>query len=319
MEEKILNLISEMEAEAGRRNAIKNALVPQKEHLPVKYTAADVAEKTSDVWNEALRLIRSALGFEAVEDNVSVNTEAESEPVPTVNYRVTLKDGYEGSWTGNLAVPENVSFTKVKDVIADGVSIYRTTYNAGYVAGLISRDNGWKLEEETADSDGTEYLESFEIALEPSPVFVKHSEAEYEQMIDKVIKPLTDNMEKLSDNPKMKKYVLSHWNEYNLVDSQEEMLKLLNILEAHEENLDSLHDISMGNTEWLCGILFLDAPTDREVKKVLFEYNAFYRTKKDLIKACVVNAAEDDQVFEEFIKYETILECSDGFIRVFEC
>lgn len=316
MEEKILNMISEMEKEAGRLNAIKNALVPQKENLPIKYTAADVAEIKANLWNEALKMVSSAFVCEAVADNTSVDAAVESAPVPTTEYLFSLKDNYDGSWTGKITVPENVPLETIKEVIADCVSIYRTTYNASYVAGITAKEHGWNLEE--VKGAGEENMESFEITLEPSPVFVKHTEAEYEQMIDKIIKPLTEGMEKLNDNPKMKEHILSHWNEYNLVNSEEEMLKLLNILEAHEENLDTLHDISMGNTSWLCGILFNNAPTDREVKDDLFEYNAFYKSKKELIQAYVICSAENDEIFEECIQYELILESSDGYVRVFE-
>lgn len=319
MEEKILTLISQLEAEAGRCDSIKKALLPQQENLPLKYTAADMAEKTFEVWNTALKMVRSALAGDRRMDDIPDTAETEAPPVSTVDYFMTLKDEYEGMWTGKLTVPEHVTMEEVVAVMEEGMSGYRTTYNGRYKAKLVAGDLGWALEEVEADADATEHRNTLEIALQPSPVFVKHTEEEYEQMIDEIIKPLPEGAEKLNDNPKRKKHILSHWNEYNLVDSAEEMLKLLNILEAHDETLESLHDISMGNTRWLCEIYFDKAPTDREIKDTLFMYHSFYKNKEELVRSYVFDAAEDDELFEEYIRYETILESSDGFIRVFEC
>ena len=68
-------------------------------------------------------------------------------------------------------------------------------------------------------------------------------------------------------NEKMKRYILSNWKEYDLVDSEEEMLKVLNILEAHDENLDSLHDITIGNRDWLCGIWISSNPETGKLRR----------------------------------------------------
>lgn len=121
-------------------------------------------------------------------------------------------------------------------------------------------------------------------------------------------------------NDKIKNYVLSHWNQYNMVDSQEEMVEVLNILEAHDENLDTLHDVVMGNTKWLCGIWINSHPqTDREVKDILYEYNIFYRTYEELKNSeCLKEYAENFEMdIEEYCeKYADIRKTSDGFVRV---
>lgn len=118
-------------------------------------------------------------------------------------------------------------------------------------------------------------------------------------------------------NDKIKNYILSHWDQYNMVNTQEEMVKLLNILEAHDENLDTMHDIVMGNTEWLCGIWMNSAPsTDREVKDILFDFNCFYRTMEEMRESVREIAEDCEMTIDEFIDTEDIRETSDGYVRV---
>ena len=117
---------------------------------------------------------------------------------------------------------------------------------------------------------------------------------------------------------KRKQYILNNWEAYNIVDSQEEMIKVLNILEAHNENLDTMHDVIMGNTEWLCGILIGSAPsTDGEVKDILYDFNCFYKTMEEL-KEDIRELAEEccNQSVDEFLEFEDIRQTSDGFVRV---
>ena len=38
---------------------------------------------------------------------------------------------------------------------------------------------------------------------------------------------------------KMRSYCIKHWQDYKIVDTKEDFIKLLNILEAHGENLDT--------------------------------------------------------------------------------
>ena len=118
-------------------------------------------------------------------------------------------------------------------------------------------------------------------------------------------------------NDKMKNYILSHWNQYNMVDSREEMVKVLNILEAHNENLDTMHDIVMGNTEWLCGIWMTSNPqTDREVKEILYDFNCFYRTMEEMRESVREMAEDCEMTVDEFLETEDIRKTSDGFVRI---
>ncbi len=72
-----------------------------------------------------------------------------------------------------------------------------------------------------------------------------------------------------------KNYILDNWNSYNLVDSREEMVSLLNILQACGENLDTLHDVCCNGYTMFADIVgtFED---DRDVVKALYEFNSFY-------------------------------------------
>lgn len=116
---------------------------------------------------------------------------------------------------------------------------------------------------------------------------------------------------------KMKEYILSNWKSYNVVDSREEMVKLLNILEAHNETLDSLHDVIFNNHEFFCGIYFNSGPkTDRDVVKTLYAYNCFYNDRQQMENEVKEIADDCEMSVEEFLKTEDIRTTSDGLVRV---
>lgn len=118
-------------------------------------------------------------------------------------------------------------------------------------------------------------------------------------------------------NEKIKAPILSNWNSYNLVDSEEEMQKVLNILEAHGESLNSLHDVSFNGRGLFCEILFNSNPeSDREVVSTLYEYNVFYPTLEQM-QADLKELAEDCSIpLEELMGDEDIRKTSDGYVRV---
>ncbi len=72
-----------------------------------------------------------------------------------------------------------------------------------------------------------------------------------------------------------KDYILSHWDEYNLVDTKEEMLGLLNILQACGENLDSLHDVCCNGYSVFADIVGT-WDGDRDVVSSLYQFNSFF-------------------------------------------
>lgn len=71
-------------------------------------------------------------------------------------------------------------------------------------------------------------------------------------------------------------YIMKHWKEYDLTDTQEEFKQLLNILEAMGENIDSLHNtVFNGYTEfWDCCCSYWE--TDRELVKTCFYFGTFF-------------------------------------------
>ena len=114
-----------------------------------------------------------------------------------------------------------------------------------------------------------------------------------------------------------KEYILNHWQQYDIVDSKEQMLALLNILEAHNETLDSVHDVYMGNTEFCCSIYYnMGVSNDRETVQAILDHNIFYVSYDALVEACEEDAAENSVTVEEYIAYEDIRETTDGFVRV---
>lgn len=79
-----------------------------------------------------------------------------------------------------------------------------------------------------------------------------------------------------------KQWVLDHWDQYNLVDSKQKMLELLNILQACDETLDSLHDVLINGESEFCDFFTDNLNTDREIVDALFYFCSFY-TEKEFI------------------------------------
>ena len=118
-------------------------------------------------------------------------------------------------------------------------------------------------------------------------------------------------------NQKQKKYILAHWKGYDMVDSEAEMKKVLNILEAHNETLDGLYDVVIGNTNMFCGIWMNSNPdTAREVKDILYQFNIFYNNKEEMQEAVKEDAEDSGMTIEEFLSTEDIRETSDGLVRI---
>ena len=118
-------------------------------------------------------------------------------------------------------------------------------------------------------------------------------------------------------NDKQKQFFLNSWQQYNIVDSREQMLALLNILEAHGENLDTMHDIYMGNSDFCCSIFYnMGVSSDRETVQAIFEHNVFYTSYDAMIAAYQEAADEEETTLEEYMEYEDIRKTTDGYVRV---
>ena len=124
----------------------------------------------------------------------------------------------------------------------------------------------------------------------------------------------------------VKKYILDHYNEYGfkLGDkpiTKDDMTALLNILEAHNENLDSLHDVAFNGYDEFCGICGR-FDNDNDTVNALFDFNVFISDSEWLawVKAEVSERLADewepDWIVED-IK-NTVVKTSDGFVMFLE-
>ena len=108
-----------------------------------------------------------------------------------------------------------------------------------------------------------------------------------------------------------KNYILDHWSEYNLgIKSRQEMLGLLNILQACDETLDSLHDAVFNGYDVFADI-FGSWESDSEVVDALYQFNTFF-TEDEFIDFILDQIQE---MKEDGIDYaETIGEWTNGNI-----
>lgn len=119
-------------------------------------------------------------------------------------------------------------------------------------------------------------------------------------------------------NEKIKQYQLNNWKKYNLVDTKEDFIKLLNILEAHNENLDSLHDVVFNGYDEFCGI-YGSFEDDKETTNTLLDYHRFFKTEEEFKKFVLEECEEMDITYNEYIEDEDIRKTEDGFIQVIYC
>lgn len=74
---------------------------------------------------------------------------------------------------------------------------------------------------------------------------------------------------------KRRAYMLNNWQAYNLTDTKEEFISLLNVCEAVGETIDSIHDAYINGG--FCGISACDEWNDeREIVDSLLYFSTFY-------------------------------------------
>jgi hypothetical protein len=77
-----------------------------------------------------------------------------------------------------------------------------------------------------------------------------------------------------------KEYLVKNWKKYNVADTEEDFIALLNILQACGESLDSLHDAFFNGSDEFCDIYHGKSwESDREVADTLLEFCTFYKEK----------------------------------------
>ena len=116
------------------------------------------------------------------------------------------------------------------------------------------------------------------------------------------------------DNSKKRAFIIDNWRAYNLTDTRREFIALLNILDAHGETVDSLHDVCTGGL--FCGIFYNgEIESDRDVVEGLFLNNEFYTPESF---PAFVNGVIEDSCYEGDTPAETaekvreILNDGDG-------
>lgn len=112
----------------------------------------------------------------------------------------------------------------------------------------------------------------------------------------------------------VKNYTLANWEKYNLVNSHEEMVKLLNILEAHGESIETLHEAE----NEFCGISRNGGnfENDKDTVRALYEFNEFYADKEEFYEIMIILAEDAGLSVSEFMEDEDIRETADGIVRV---
>lgn len=108
-------------------------------------------------------------------------------------------------------------------------------------------------------------------------------------------------------------YIVSHWEKYNLTDSREDFIALVNVLQACGESIESLHEAFINGDYEYCDIYHGEAWDDeREIVNALFEYSTFY-TEAEFINYMIERQADYDSMEEytEAIRDETT-DDSDG-------
>lgn len=100
-----------------------------------------------------------------------------------------------------------------------------------------------------------------------------------------------------------KQYMLDNWDKYDVVDSKDEMLELLNILQAVDENLESMHDVVVNGDREFCDV-FNDHgwSSMRELKEMLFYFDTFY-TDEEFIEYIMDRYNEYKEDEEDLDKY----------------
>ena len=111
--------------------------------------------------------------------------------------------------------------------------------------------------------------------------------------------------------------IFQNWEQYKLVNRASEMISLVNILEAHDESLDSLLEFVDSDETHFCGLDWSKIPEGKQKPaKTLFNYNIFYHSKDDYVAACMREYHATDMTLNEFIAGEDMRETFNGFVRV---
>ncbi len=124
-----------------------------------------------------------------------------------------------------------------------------------------------------------------------------------------------------------KSYILANWEKYNVVDTKEEFIALLNCLQACGESLDSLHNaVFNGYEEFIDCIRDGGWESDRDLVDTVFYFCRFfteqefidyildkrenYDTQEEYVEAIRCEASDADEDFSD----TQITKTDDGYI-----
>lgn len=97
---------------------------------------------------------------------------------------------------------------------------------------------------------------------------------------------------------KQREYILNNWQAYDLTDTKEEFIALLNCLEAVGETIDSLHDAGFNHYDEFIDVICLDGfEDDRAVVEAVFEFCTFF-TLEDF-KGYLYEQLDDAKYWDE--------------------
>ena len=93
---------------------------------------------------------------------------------------------------------------------------------------------------------------------------------------------------------RQRQYIIDNWQAYNLTDTKEEFIALLNCLEANGETIDSLHDVAFNGYDEFMGI-WGHFENDRDVVEAVFEFSCFFTLEdfKEYLYEQLAEAKED--------------------------
>ena len=123
-----------------------------------------------------------------------------------------------------------------------------------------------------------------------------------------------------------KEYIVSHYRQYPFeMNSKEDMVALLNILQANDETLESMHDAVFNGYHEFMGIIGR-WDTDQDLYEAVMEFNNFY-TEEDFIdwileqQSLLPKEGYDDPVaeihnwtYDDEISDTHIYKTEDGYV-----
>ena len=119
-------------------------------------------------------------------------------------------------------------------------------------------------------------------------------------------------------NQEVRQYTMDHWEQYNLVDSKDDFAALINILESHGENIESLHEAVENKEEWFCN--YMDSfCAGRDLANALLSDHSFYDSWNSIYRF-IQECADDENIDEfEFAATCPIQVTTDGFVICHQC